>query len=132
MTDDKKMSMQTDRVLADRQLADAIARDRRDDPAPQLSEAALARIMAEIPEASPTALPVRSGTWHGFDLSAIAGLFRPVAWQAFAVAGIAGVVAGAILPSATMVADSDVTPEQEFAIYLQSDDAIATLLEEDL
>ncbi|NHK29600.1 hypothetical protein FF098_016960 [Parvularcula flava] len=131
------MNTYTDRNPEDRELAAAIARDRADDPAPRLSEAAMARIMAEVPQASaaatvqPGGSSVRPGSGRNFGLSAIAGLFRPPVWQAFAIAGVAGLVAGGILPAATL-AESDVTPEQEFAIYLQSDDAFATLLEEDL
>jgi len=136
MTDEKKMSAYRDKNIADRDLNEVIARDKAADPAPRLSEAAMARIMAEMPQAvvPETEDPIggRSApAWRGLGLSSITGLFRPPAWQAFALAGVAGLIAGAFMPSAMITADN-VTPEEEFAIYLQSDDVFATLLEEDL
>lgn len=120
----------------DRQLIAAIARDRADDPAPPLGEAAMARIMAALPDAAPAAQmagewPAAAPAWRRRGVAMIAGFFRPPAWQALAMAGVAGIIAGALLPS-TPGAGGGVTPEEQFAIYLQSDDALVTLLEEDL
>ncbi|GGD08998.1 hypothetical protein GCM10011342_17310 [Aquisalinus flavus] len=130
------MKTHTELEPEDRQLIAAIARDRADDPAPPLGEAAMARIMAQLPDAAAPAgareeRSAAAPAWQRKGLSAITGFFRPPAWQAFAAAGVAGIIAGAVLPSVSPVGEG-VTPEEQFAIYLQSDDILATLLEEDL
>ena len=134
MSDEEQMKTHTDIHPDDRGLIEAIARDRTADPAPPLSEAALARIMAEVPQAR-TATPQQAvrhhRSWDFRGALSIAGLFPPPAWQALAVAGVAGLIAGGVVPVATM-GETTVTPEQEFSIYLQSDDTLATLLQEDL
>lgn len=101
-----------------------IREDRAARPAPELSDAAFARIMAEMPPARPDI------SWQERLRDAIARWVQPPVWQALAVAGAAGVIAGSLMP-ATGPESAAPAYEDEFMVYTGSESTFAYLLEED-
>ncbi len=97
-------------------LLDEIKALKAEDPAPRLSGAAKASILAALPateaESSSNSLAALIRRISGSDF-----LLKPVSLGTFGVAGIAGLFAGSLMTAPAVYAE--LTPEEELASYYE-------------